>query len=146
MTATAAATTEPAAVVIHDLAQARRVLAAAERTGRPVHLVSPPDAGPYLGPAFFKSMIDRARADHPAAQATSCLDCGDEPGTALAALRHGLDAISLTAPPAVQDKIADAARQYGAMLRPRPDKALDMARPVSDRQLADWLMGDTQDG
>ena len=98
MTATAAATTEPAAVVIHDLAQARRVLAAAERTRRPVLLVSPPDAGPYLGPAFFNSMIEQARIDHPSAQATACLDCGDEPGTALAALRHGIDAISLTAP------------------------------------------------
>ena len=62
MNTTAAVIAHPAAVIVHDLGQAMRVLAAAERTGRPVRLCSPPAAGTYLGPAVFKSMIDQARA------------------------------------------------------------------------------------
>ena len=146
MNTTAAVIAHPAAVIVHDLGQAMRVLAAAERTGRPVRLCSPPAAGTYLGPAVFKSMIDQARARHPAAQADSCLDCGDEAGTALAALRHGVEAISLTAPPDVLEKIADMARQSGAATLPPPSQALDMAQGPTDEKLADWLLEGTHDG
>ena len=146
MNTTAAATKHPAAVIVHDLDQANRVLAAAERTGRPVRLCSPPAAAPYLGPAVFKSMIDQARADNPKARATACLDCGDEAGTALAALRHGIDAISLTAAPDVLEKIADMARQSGAEIMPPPSHALDMAATRADDDLADWLLEGTCDG
>lgn len=146
MNTTAAATKYPAAVIVHNLDQVNRVLAAAERAGRPVRLCSPPAAGPYLGPAVFKSMIDQARADHPKARATACLDCGDEAGTALAALRQGIDAISLTAAPDVLEKIADMARHSGAEIMPPPSHALDMAVPRADDELADWLLEGTRDG
>ena len=132
----------PASVIIHDLDQARQVLAAAVRTERPVQLVSAPGAGAYLGPALFKQLIDQARAAQPAAQATSCLDCGDEPGTAMNAIRHEIEAISLSAEPNVLSKVGDAARQVGVRLTPRPAPLLDMAEQGAAGRLDAWLSGD----
>lgn len=147
---TGAATRQPAAppasVVIHDLDQARRTLAAARRTGRPVHLVSAPGAAGYLGPALFKQIVDRARAAEPAARATACLDCADEPGTALDALRLGVEAVSLSAAPEVLARIKSVATQAGARLTKRPTRALDMADAGADRQLDAWLTGEFQHG
>jgi len=136
----------PASVLIHDLDQARQALAAARRTGRPVHLVSAPGAAGYLGPALFKQIIDQARAAEPAARVTACLDCADEPGTAMDALRHGVGAVSVTAAPEVLAKIERAAIQVGASLTRRPARTLDMADTDAGRRLDAWLMGDTNLG
>jgi hypothetical protein len=158
MTEAATPTTGAAAVMIHDLVQARQALAAARRNGRPVHLFSAPGAGAYLGPALFKQIIDQARAAEPAARAFSCLDCAGEPGTALCAIRHGVEAVSLTArpdvlapdvlapdvlAPDVLAKVADAARQAGAELIPYPAAALDMADHDAAARLDAWIAGGT---
>ena len=147
---TGAATRQPAAppasVVIHDLSHAQMALSAARRTGRPVHLVSAPGAAGYLGPALFKQIIDQARAAEPAARATTCLDCADEPGMALDALRQGVEAVSLSAAPEVLGKIESAATQAGARLATRPTRALDMADAAAERRLDAWLTGEFQHG
>ena len=136
----------PASVVIHDLSHAKMALSAARRTGRPVNLVSAPGAAGHLGPALFKQIIDQARAAEPAARATVCLDCADEPGTALDALRQGVEAVSLSAAPEVLARIESAATQAGARLATRPARALDMADADADRRLDAWLTGDFQHG
>ncbi len=136
----------PASVVIHDLNHAKQALSAARRTGRPVHLVSAPGAAGYLGPALFKQIIDQARAAEPAAHATACLDCADEPGTALDAIRQGVEAVSLSAAPEVLAKIESAAIAAGAKITRRPAQALDMANVDADRRLDAWLTGEFQHG
>lgn len=136
----------PASVVIHDLNHAKQALSAARRTGRPVHLVSAPGAAGYLGPALFKQIIDQARAAEPVVRATACLDCADEPGTALDAIRLGVEAVSLSAAPEVLAKIESAAIAAGAKMANRPAQALDMADADADRRLDTWLMGDFQHG
>ncbi|MEQ9557675.1 MAG: hypothetical protein RIG67_18045 [Rhodospirillales bacterium] len=136
----------PASVVIHDLNHAKQALSAARRTGRPVHLVSAPGAGGYLGPALFKQIVDQARAAEPAARATACLDCADEPGTALDALRQGVEAVSLSAAPEVLAKIESAAIAAGAKMAHRPAQALDMADADANRRLDTWLTGELQHG
>ena len=133
----------PASVVIHDLNHAKQALSAARRTGRPVHLVG---AAGYLGPALFKQIIDQARAAEPVVRATSRLDCADEPGTALDAIRLGVEAVSLSASPEVLAKIESAAIAAGAKVANRPAQALDMADADADRRLDTWLMGDFQHG
>ena len=140
-----AETTFPASVVVHDLSQARRVLRAARQVDRPVHLISAKGAGAYLGPALFKEIIDQAREAEPSARATCCLDCGDEAGTAMNALRHGVEGVSLDGSQDVIAKVRDAAEQKGQRLDPRPEKALDMAAPDSSAVLEAWLLGDTVD-
>src|SRR5256885_2135234 len=76
---------------IHSLAQAVAALSAAAEAGRPVILASAPDAGIYAGPGWFGAVLRAAREAVPGAQFRPLLDCGDDAGAAMAAIRAGLE-------------------------------------------------------
>ena len=120
-----AAASLPPAIVIHGLAHAAAALAAAAELGVPVTLISAPSAAGYAGPAWFRSVVEQARAAHPEVAVTAVLDCGDMPGYALAALRDGVAAIRFSGDTA--EKIADIAAQYGARVIAARPEALDLA-------------------
>jgi delta 1-pyrroline-5-carboxylate dehydrogenase len=119
---------EPGAViVVHSLAHAVAALTAAHRAGRPVALASALDAGEYAGPGWFAAMIADARAGVPEAQSLAFLDCGDNVGAALAAIRAGVEGVVFTGRVDVACRLADIARQHGVRLdRKRPAAALDL--------------------
>ncbi len=58
-----------------------------------VVLASPPGGALTLGPLFFRKLVDLAAARFPEKTLRGRLDCADKPGLALAAFRHGLDAV-----------------------------------------------------
>lgn len=116
------------AVIIHNLEHAKAALTAAERLGTAVTLRSAPGAAAYLGAAVFRCIIDEAARICPGAAFTAVLDCGQAPGSALCALRHGVKGVSIDAPPEVQAKIADIAAQTGAFLDNGKGEALDLMR------------------
>ncbi len=119
---------EPPVIVVHSLAHAVAALTAAAEAGRPVTLVSAPDAGISGGPGWFREMIAAAREAVPAAQATAVLDCGDDAGAAQGAIRAGLDGVVFTGLPEVAERLADIARRRGVRLSTeRPAAALDLA-------------------
>jgi len=101
-------------IIIHSLAQARAALAAAAELGVSVTLESAPAAGGYAGPGWWRALIDAARAAHPAADVSAVLDCGEEPGTALAALRAGVPRIRFTGAAETRERLAAIAAQRGA--------------------------------
>jgi hypothetical protein len=118
---------EPPVIVVHGLAHAVVALEAAAEAARPVTLASAPDAGIYGGPGWFREMIAAAREAVPGAQCASLLDCGDDAGVALAAIRAGVEAIVFTGPPDVAARLADIAGQCGVqLLTVRPRAALDL--------------------
>ena len=124
----------------HTLDHARAAVAAAAERGVSTILLSPPGAAAYLGAGYFMAMVAQARESHPNVPVTAVLDCADEPGHALAALRGGVDAIVFTGPAKVAAKIEDIAQQSGATLwRRRPDALdlLDNADPA--RACRAWL-------
>jgi hypothetical protein len=116
----------PRAVVIHSLAHAVAALKAAEETGAPITLLSPPDFAAYGGAGFFNAIIGRACAKVPAAKSEAVLDCGDAPGLALEALRAGADAVCFGGRPGVRKKIAEIAAAHGARLLTVRPRALDL--------------------
>lgn len=116
-----------AIIIAHDVSEMRAALAAAVRTGRAVRVQSAPGAASYLGVAVFAAMCVLARADHPAADAEFVLDCADDPGFAVAAFRHGIGCVRLSASPAVLARVADIARQQGCCLVEGDDPALDLS-------------------
>jgi uncharacterized protein (DUF2236 family) len=119
-------------IVVHDLAHVRAALAAAAERDVAVAIESAPGAAAYLGPSVFKAMLDAGRAAVPSARAEFVLDCGTDPGLALAAIRHRVPAIRLKAPPGVRRKVADIARRSGiALLPPARGHTLDL-RGASD--------------
>ncbi len=137
-------TTPPDAITIHNLRQAHAALAAAAATQRPVRVLSAPVASAAVGPAWFAAVLEQASLSHPDAQFTAVLDCGELPGSALAALRHGLKAIRYDGPQ--WRKIKDIAAQCGAtLLRKRP-RSLDMMTLTGGDDALfdacrDWLSG-----
>jgi len=132
------------AITIHSLRHARAAAAAAAETGKPLLLVSAPAAAAYAGPAWFGAVARQVADEFPDAEITAILDCGDRPGHALAALRHGLKAIRYDGPG--HAAVADIAEQHDAsVLRKRP-RALDLYDlPQSDddarlkRACTSWL-------
>lgn len=101
-------------VVVYGYNDSIAALTAAARLGQPVRLKSPAAVAAALGPQVAWSMFRRASAAVPEAVATWVLDCGDETGVALAALRLGVPELQLAAPGEARARVADIARQLGA--------------------------------
>jgi hypothetical protein len=106
--------------VVASLAEARTVLAQA--AGRPVVLVSPPNAAAYLGVGFFWALVEAARAEFPDLPVEGVMDCGAAPGFALSALRTGFKTIVLHGDPRARARVAAIARAGGARLLARPPR------------------------
>jgi hypothetical protein len=114
-------------IIIHSLTHAVAALNAAAEAGRPVILASAPDAGIYAGPGWFGELIGASRGAVPAARFSAILDCGDDAGSAMAAVRAGIDAIVFTGRADVAARIGDIAAQAGArLLTARPAAILDL--------------------
>lgn len=129
------------AVTVISLKQAKAALAAALALDVPVVLISAPGASAYVGAGWFDALVSIAKAAYPNADFKAVLDCGDAPGHALAALRHGFKAIRYEG--ASQRQIEDIAAQSGAtVLRERPD-ALELTEAddpaVSEAICRSWL-------
>ncbi len=115
-------------IVTHSLAHAIGALKAAARTGRPIILFSAPEAGCYAGPGWFRALVEAARETVPEARFSAILDCGDQAGAALAAIRAEIECVLFTGRPDVARRLADIARQHRVRFETmRPAAALDLA-------------------
>jgi NADPH-dependent 2,4-dienoyl-CoA reductase/sulfur reductase-like enzyme len=93
-----------------------------------VVFVSAPNAGGYVGPGWFKALAAAAREAVPGARCSTLLDCGDNVGAALAAIRAEVEGVIFTGSPDVARRLADMARQHGVRFETdRPAQALDLA-------------------
>ena len=88
-------------------------------------LLSAPSAAGYAGPAWFAAVAAEALQAAPEAEILPVLDCGDQTGHALAALRHGLAGIRYKG--TASDRIDALAGQYGAVLFDERPDSLDLA-------------------
>jgi hypothetical protein len=92
-----------------------------------VALVSAPDAGGYVGSGWFKALVAAAREAVPDARCSAFLDCGDNVGAALAAIRAEVEAVIFTGRPDIARRLAEIARQHGVSFETkRPGDALDL--------------------
>ncbi|MEE8393131.1 MAG: class II fructose-bisphosphate aldolase [Rhodospirillales bacterium] len=128
------------AVIIHNLEQARAALSAADRLQVPVTLLSAPNAAGYLGAAVFREMIVQAANDHPGVDFRAVLDCGEDPGLALGALRHGIKCLRIRTGGDVKSNIDDIAGQSGATIDQDDGETLDLLYQDDPMQAClDWL-------
>jgi len=102
------------AFIIHDLAQALEVARIADETGTDITLQSAKGAGAFLGPDIFGAILDEVKRTYPRVNIVGILDCGDEAGTALKALRSGVSRISVDLTGPALEKVNDIAAQSGA--------------------------------
>lgn len=134
--------TTRAAVVVHGLDDAVTALEAAARHGRPLLLLSAPGAAHSGGAAWWRDVIEQASAAVPGADARAVLDCANEPGMALAAIREGVEAIALDVEGDTRARIADIAGQAGvAFVSVERAHALDLAWQDDPQAACEKLFG-----
>lgn len=78
----------------------------------------------YAGPGWFAGIVAAARQAAPDAQFSALLDCDDEVGAVLAAIRAGVERIVFTGGADVAQRLAEIAAQHGVTIetnRPVPD-------------------------
>jgi hypothetical protein len=108
---------EPApTITVYGFADSVAALTAAALLRRPVRLKSPFVVAASLGPEVASSMFRRASDAISDAVATWVLDCGDDPGVALAALRVGVPEVQVDLPGEARARVADIARKLGARI------------------------------
>ena len=114
-------------IIVHSLGHAIGALRAGARTGHSIILSSAPEAGIYAGPGWFGAVVAAAREAVPDARFSAILDCGDQAGAALAAIRAQIERIIFTGRADVASRLADIARQHGVRLETtRPAAVLDL--------------------
>ena len=131
---------KPRAVIVHSLDHARLALAAARAAKKPIVLRSAPGAASYAGAGWFAAMVARAAREFPGVNFVESLDCGEDAGHAMAALREGVRMVRLSGPKKVRAKIASMAKKVAATLDDDDAAALDLLA-VDDpaAALREWL-------
>jgi hypothetical protein len=133
-------------IIVHSLAHAIAALRAAAQADQAVGLASAPGAGSYVGPGWFGAAIDAAREAVPNAQFSALLDCGDDIGAALAAIRSEIEGVVFTGRSDVAQRLADIACQHGVRLcTEQPPVALDLgddflATPDTLERRCAWVL------
>ena len=117
----------PAAVVVHDLEQARAALAAASEAGREIHLLTPRGGGHYAGAPYYAEVFRQAALALPEAHCRATLDCGDDAALALEAIAAGWRSLVLSGHRQAVAKVAAVAEGHGAVLLRRRPAAADLA-------------------
>ena len=126
-------------VIVHDLEQAQAALAAGAELGIAIELRSAPGAAAYAGVGYLEALGDQA------GQAL-LIDCGDDGGLVMAALRAGCRKLAFSGAAALAERLADMAAQVGLRLvvraraaagarsgggrRPRPNQSRLAAGPA----------------
>jgi fructose/tagatose bisphosphate aldolase len=99
-------------IIVYSLAQALAAVEAAAERQVPVILTSAPGMAGFMGPLWFKALTDEAAAGHD--NVAALLDCADEAGTVLAALRCGFRLVRFSGPEEMRVRLDEIARRTGA--------------------------------
>ena len=96
-------------VVVHHLDQARAALAAAAELGCALALRSAPGAAGYAGVGYLKALSDQVGYE-------LLIDCGDDAGLVMAALRTGCRRIAFSGSDDLGRRLSEMAEQMDATL------------------------------
>ena len=113
-------------VIVHDLLQARTAVDFAISTEVQIELRSPPGGGKNIGPGIFKAIVDELEKTYPDNAIVMILDCGSDPGFAMAALRRGCRDICIDVSDEVGVKIKAIATALSAKIHERNKFELDL--------------------
>ncbi len=115
-------------IIVRSLAEARTAVTVAAEFGVPVTLASAPEAAGYLGALWFRELVSMVAAERPEAEVSAVLDCGDQPGHVLAALRQGLKRVRFTGAKSTARTLSALAVQYDAEIITGTLRAHDLVR------------------
>jgi len=137
----------PARIVVHEIGHALAALAAARPHNRPLVILSATGAVRSAGAGWWRELVAQARGSVPDQDAEWILDCGDEPGMALAALREGVTTIGLDADEPIWSRVAQIASLCDAsVLRVDRTGALDLAGSNNPQRDCNLYLSNGPDG
>lgn len=137
----------PARIIVHDFSHAVAALTAAQAQNRSITILSAMGAVRSAGAGWWRELVTQARASVPNQAAVWILDCGDESGMALAALREGVEAIALDAGEPIWSRVAQIAIQCDAsVLRVDRTGALDLAGSNNPQRDCNLYLTNSPDG
>ncbi len=113
-------------IIVHNLEQAKAALKVADELAVTVTLISAPGGAAYLGATVFRDMVDEASRCYPGASHQAVLDCGEDPGLVLGALRHGIKAVRVDVGAGLETRLTDIADQQNAIILTDEAPALDL--------------------
>ena len=127
-------------VIVHSLDHALAAVQAAGALGTALTLMSAPGAAAGAGAPWFREVARQAAAAAPAVEVTAVIDCGDQPGLVLAALRDGAKRLRFSGRKSVAEKLAAIAKQQQAVLLTGRLEALDLLdHPDPKTACRDWF-------
>jgi hypothetical protein len=133
--------TLPPAIIIQGIGDLRAALEAASSLNRALTVLSIPGAASSAGAPWFHALIRAGSAEFAQVPLTAILDCADQPGHALAALRTGCrDLLLLESVPA-WPRVRAIAEAAGARLHTAPGPTFNprfFRDPIG--ACRDWLM------
>jgi fructose/tagatose bisphosphate aldolase len=110
--------TDQPAITVRDWTETRAALEAARSDGRAVFLCSPQGASSWLGAGYWAALQQRARAEFPDLDFTLALDCADNAGDVMAAIRAGVALAIFRGDTGTLAKLQEMARQADVEVRP----------------------------
>jgi len=111
----------PTGFTFHSLSHVDAALGAAAGSKIGVALVTPPGAAATGGPEIYLEMYRQGHAHFPETKTNVVIDCGDDAGIAMRALRCGWRDLVFTGDDDVRQKLQDMSDQFGGTLgRSRP--------------------------
>ncbi len=133
------------AIIFHDYQHALAALRASEATASHILLLTAAGAANYAGPDFLISIIKDAGDAVPDAKFEAVIDCGDDPGAVMTALRAGWALLLFVGDPEIAQKVESMAAQKNAQFLNRPEEVLDLLnRPDPDQAVLRWLQSRTK--
>ncbi len=131
----------PKEIIVHHLDHAISALKVVETLQLSVDIASPPAAIQYAGANYFHHIFCIAQRTHPQVKMRWILDCGDNAGFAMSALRHGVKCIRFTGPVEIFEKLAEMAAQLQAtIINTYPPQVLDLLNESNVEKIcSDWL-------
>ena len=112
--------------IVHDLNQGIQLAEMAAKSSIPITIFSPPGGGSSIGPEAFLEIVNLIRSKFPEVKMLAILDCGDDAGVALAAMRRGLNNIHSQLTGEKLKKLKQIALTNGVKIHTKPKNVIDL--------------------
>ena len=112
--------------IVHDLNQGIQLAEMAAKSSVPITIFSPPGGGSSIGPEAFLEIVNLIRSKFPEVKMLAILDCGDDAGVALAAMRRGLNNIHSQLTGEKLKKLKQIALTNGVKIHTKPKNVIDL--------------------
>ena len=113
-------------IVVYNYNHVICVMKAAEKLKKNIIISSPSNAAAYMGPMFFKKLLQKGKKLFPSIKYSELLDCGNDTGLALEAIQYEINHIKVQCNKTVLEKLKNICKKKGIGINNIIQKELDL--------------------